>query len=83
VTPKFVAPFARFRVIVVLVFGAMVMLVSPAPTTDASQPPTAGLTRGFEDDVWFNAGWKPWVQKDVNSGAKVVSLEIDWAHVEP
>jgi hypothetical protein len=41
------------------------------------------LTRGFEDDVWFNAGWEPWMQKTVASGAKIVSLEVDWAEVEP
>lgn len=43
----------------------------------------ATFTRGFEDDVWFNAGWEPWMRKTVASGAKVVSLEVDWAEVEP
>ena len=43
----------------------------------------ANITRGFEDDVFFNAGWRPWVNRIDASGAKVVSLEIDWAHVEP
>lgn len=49
-----------------------------APGTRAST-----LTRGFTDDVWFNAGWRPWIQRIVTSGARAVLLEIDWAHVEP
>lgn len=41
------------------------------------------LTRAFADDVWFDAGWQPWVHRTVVSGAKVVLLEVDWAAVEP
>src|SRR5947209_6915368 len=41
------------------------------------------LTRAFTDDVWFDAGWQPWVHRTVVSGAKVVLLEVDWAAVEP
>lgn len=49
----------------------------------AAHARAANITRGFEDDVWFNAGWRPWVHRIADSGAKMVSLEIDWAHVEP
>ena len=59
------------------------MLLVAAGSAHASTAPAATLTRGFEDDVWFNAGWQPWVKKTVATGAKIVSLEIDWEEVEP
>ena len=62
---------------------AIGVLVLAAVAMQASNSRAANLTRGFEDDVWFNAGWRPWIPRIVHTGAKVVSLEIDWAHVEP
>lgn len=39
--------------------------------------------RGFADDVYFDANAHTWVKRTVAAGAKRVSLEIDWASVEP
>jgi hypothetical protein len=44
---------------------------------------SATFTRGFSDDVWFNAGWQAWMPRTVSSGAKAVALEIDWDNAEP
>jgi hypothetical protein len=66
---------ARHFLVPLVVLAAAALHVMPAHA--------ATLTRGFEDDVWFNAKWKPWIPRTAVTGARVVSLEIDWAHVEP
>ena len=45
--------------------------------------PAAAFTRGFADDVWFDASGAQWVPKTVATGAKSVLLEVDWAPIEP
>jgi hypothetical protein len=40
------------------------------------------FTRGFTDDVWFDAIGAQWMPKTVVSGAKVALLEIDWSNVQ-
>jgi hypothetical protein len=48
----------------------------------------ATLTRGFVDDVWFDApsdqlSAPQWVTKTALTGAKFVQIEVDWPAVEP
>ncbi len=59
------------------VMCALAMMAAPAPAA-AARP----LVRGFADDVWFTGG-PTWVQRTIQTGARVVLLEIDWNHIEP
>jgi hypothetical protein len=43
----------------------------------------ATLTRGFADDVWFDSVGKSWVARTAATGARTVSLEIDWSDAQP
>jgi hypothetical protein len=43
----------------------------------------APLTRGFTDDVWYDAVGPQWIPKTISTGAKVALLEVDWTSVEP
>jgi hypothetical protein len=43
----------------------------------------ATLTRGFADDVWFDSVGTSWVGRATASGARTVSLEIDWRDAQP
>jgi hypothetical protein len=66
--------FARI-LIVALVATTSLSLVSQA---SAARP----FTRALTDDIWFYGG-PPWITRTVNTGAKLVLFEIDWASFEP
>jgi hypothetical protein len=63
--------------LVACALGLLVLALAPAAASAST------LVRGFADSVYFNAGSKTWVKRTVAAGAQRVSLEIDWAAVEP
>lgn len=68
----------------------LVVLASLVLPVIASLPPAhAGtFTRGFVDDVWFDApadglSQAAWLTKTKQTGARLAQIEVDWAGVEP
>jgi hypothetical protein len=66
------------------------MIVSLALSAAFGATPAlaAHLTRGFVDDVWFDApargiSQQSWIRKTVATGAKFVQIEVDWKSIEP
>jgi hypothetical protein len=48
----------------------------------------ASFTRGFVDDVWFDApadglSVATWLAKTKSTGTKIVQIEVDWPGIEP
>ncbi len=53
-----------------------------------AQAHAATFTRGFVDDVWFDApadgiSAQRWMAKTRAAGAKLVQIEVDWPSIEP
>ena len=71
----------RVRAIRALSIGAIVSCLTMLGGGVAGA--ASSLTRGFADDVWFDAVGPQWVPRTVTAGARTVLLEVDWRSVEP
>ncbi|MGH2861323.1 MAG: hypothetical protein ACRDLT_07415 [Solirubrobacteraceae bacterium] len=82
--PRFATSMGRRRALILC--ATLLALIGLASSSSGAHAAT--FTRGFVDDVWFDApadgvSVQAWLAKTKATGAKIVQIEVDWPGVEP